>query len=94
MLSIIEEKTIINNLILEGVKEIFRIGMDVSGSTLGTLEDEVILFMKAIQSKNKIYDFAVAIDYNSLFRRFEGKIAYSLIKSDDNMYQDLIEFSF
>jgi hypothetical protein len=94
MLSLSQEKDWVNSIISSGVQEILYEGLRIDGNNLGYLEDEMNLFMKALQHKNIVYDFAVMLSYDSLFSRFEGKIAYSLINSEEPQFQDLVQFKF
>jgi len=95
-----DDKIILQNTIAEGIKEVLRKGLRIEGNSLGKLEDELSLFMKALQFKGRIYDFAVMITYNEMFNFFEGKIAYSLVNTenmpeeDKNKFEDLITFEF
>ena len=84
--SVQAQKDEINSLILSALKEILYKNMRITSTTLGYLEDEVGVFMKALTSKNKIYDYAVKIDYNELLKVFEGIIIYQLIKIDNPEY--------
>lgn len=87
-------------IIVNAVKEILYKGLRVKEKSLGSLEDDVGLMLRALQIKNKIYDYAVFITYNSLLTRFEMKIAYSLIntegmnKVEAEPYEAVIEFNF
>ena len=89
-----QQKDEINKIISQGVQEILYKGLRIDNNNLGNLEDDMILMMRALQVKNKIYDFAVLLDYNNLFTHYEGKIAYSLINSEEDLYQDIVEFKF
>lgn len=98
-LTIKEQKEEINKIILPGIKEILHKGMRVSDKTLGGLEDDLGMLMKALQVKNKIYDYAVMCNYNSLLRYYEGKIIYSLVNTekmgnDASEYEEILEFRF
>lgn len=84
----------VNLLIADALQEIFHAGRLVTTTSVGSMEDDIRLFMRAMQIKNKIYDFAVNIEYNSIVNMYEGKVAYSLINSTDNEYQDYVEFRF
>lgn len=100
MLNIEQEKIFINHLISLGIQEILYVGLRIDDNNLGYLEDEMNLFMKALQYKKQIYDFAVILTYNELFGHFDGKIAYSLISTEGmnefekNRVEALIEFNF
>jgi len=94
-----EQKDNINKLILGAINEILYKGLRVTDKTLGSLEDDISLFMRALQIKNKIYDFAVSINYNEIISRYEGKIIYSLVNTenmgnDASTYEDEINFNF
>lgn len=93
MLNVNEEKERINNMISSVVLEILG-GLVVDEDKLKIFEKEFDTFMRALQAKNKIYDYAVVLSYNDLLGRFEGRIAYSLINSEENTYQDMVEFKF
>lgn len=94
MISILAEKENINYIISSAVQEILYKGLRIDGNNLGNLEDEMNLMMRALQLKNKVYDFAVMLSYDELFGHYQGKIAYSLIKSEEDQYQDLVQFKF
>jgi hypothetical protein len=94
------QKEEINDLIAEGLKEILHTGFKINDKTLGSLEDDISVFMSALQKKNKIYDYAVHIVWDDLFNKFQGKLAYVLINTkgfnafEANKFEELIEFSF
>jgi len=87
-------------IIVNAVKEILYKGLRVKEKSLGSLEDDVGLMMRALQIKNKIYDYAVFTTHNSLLNRFEMKLAYSLINVEDmteeeaEPYEAVLEFNF
>lgn len=93
MLNVQGEKEKINNYITAGIQEILYKGLRIDGNNLGNLEDEMNLFMRALQIKNKVHDYAVLLEYDTLFG-YKGKIAYSLINSEEDQYQDMVEFKF
>lgn len=94
ILNVQEEKALLNKYISAGVQEILYKGLRIEGNNLGSLEDDLNLFMKALQMKNKIYDFACILKWDPLFNRFEGKIVYDLINSDEDQYSEEITFYF
>jgi hypothetical protein len=94
IIDINKTKEEINNIISSAVQEILHKGLRVQDNNLGNIEDDMILMMRALQVKNKIYDFAVMLSYNELLGYYEGKIAYSLINSEESQYQELVEFRF
>ena len=77
-----DEKNKINDYLSKGVQEILYKGLRVKEKSLGSLEDDISVMLRAFQLKNKIYDYAVFITHNSLLNRFEGKIIYSLINTE------------
>jgi hypothetical protein len=94
------EKNRLNEYIADALKEILYQGFQVNTKTIGELEDDISYFMEALKKKNRIYDYAVWIMWNELFKKFEGKLAYSIINTE-NMdeftkakFEDLVEFSF
>ena len=95
-----QEKEKINNMILEPLQEILYKGLRVEGKSLGSLEDDIGVMLRAFQVKNIIYDYAVFIKYDELFNRFQGKIAYSLIDTENmteaeaEPYEAVLEFNF
>jgi len=95
-----QEKERINKIIEGGLKEILTKGLKVQEKSLGSLEDDVGVMLRAFQLKNLIYDYAVFIKYNELFSRFEGKIVYSLINTENmeaseaDKFEVELEFNF
>jgi len=92
-----EQKEEVINLILPPLKEIIYVGLRVDNKTIGTLEDDIRLLMRALQTKNKIYDFE--IDIKPTFGSYEGKIIFSLINTenmgdDASDYEEEINFVF
>ena len=81
--NLIEEKNIINSIISSSLKEILHRGLRVSHKSLGSLEDDIKLLLRALQTKNRIYDYVVTIDYNHLLKLYEGKIIYSLVNTEN-----------
>jgi len=99
ILSISDQKESINSLILPGLQEILHKGLRVHDKSLGSLEDDIGIMMRALQIKNKIYDYAVIINPNPLMGIYEGRIIYSLINTekmnnDASEYEEVIEFTF
>jgi hypothetical protein len=94
ILNVQQEKEKINEYISVGVQEILHKGLRIADNNLGNLEDDINLFMRALQLKNKIFDFACILKYDYLFKRFEGKIVYDLIDSDEDQYSEEITFYF
>jgi len=90
----------INAMLSKGIQEILYKGLRVKEKSLGSLEDDVGVMLRAFQLKNIIYDYAVFITYSDLFNRFEGKIVYSLVNTENmeveeaNKYEAEIEFNF
>jgi len=90
----------INYILSEGIKEILKKGLKVKEKSLGSLEDDINSMLRAFQLKNRIWDYAVFINYNELLKRFEGKIAYSLVNTehmkeeDKSLYETSVEFNF
>ena len=80
--NLFQEKERINKIIVEAVKEILYKGLRIQEKSLGSLEDDVGLMLRAFQLKNKIYDYAVFITHNGLVNRFEMKLIYSLIDTE------------
>ena len=94
ILNINEEKEKINSYIVAGVQEILYKGLRIDGNNLGNLEDDINLFLRAMQVKNKIYDYACMLKYDGFLKRYEGIIIYNLINSDDLKYEEEIKFYF
>jgi hypothetical protein len=94
------EKMKINDMLSKGIQEILYKGLRVKEKSLGSLEDDVGVMLRAFQLKNKIYDYAVFITYNSILNRFEGKVVYSLINTEKmtleeaSEYEEELEFNF
>ncbi|MEA3387396.1 MAG: hypothetical protein U9Q66_03280 [Patescibacteria group bacterium] len=94
-----EEKNIINNIILKGINEIVKTGMKVSNKSLGQLEDDFNLFLRALQLKNRIYDYAVHLEENGM-ANFKGTIVYNFIDTtkmelkEASEYEEEIIFTF
>ena len=86
-----QEKDIINQYIAKVISEIFM-NQIITEESMPAYRTDLEDFMKAMQLKNKVYDYQVMLAANYLTGKYEGKIAYSLINSDDDTYQDLIEF--
>ncbi len=78
-----QEKEKINAMLSNGIQEILYKGLRVKEKSLGSLEDDVGVMLRAFQLKNVIYDYAVFITHNSLLNRFEGKVVYSLINTEN-----------
>ena len=96
--NISQEKDKLNNIIASGLKEIIHKGLRVYNN-VGDLEDDCNLMMRALQAKNRIYDYACIITANPLFSRYEGKIVYSLVdtsKMGDNAsdFEEVVDFVF
>jgi hypothetical protein len=95
-----QEKDKINTMLSNGIQEILYKGLRVKEKSLGSLEDDVGIMLRAFQLKNIIYDYAVFITYSELFNRFEGKVVYSLINTENmeakeaDKYEALLEFNF
>jgi hypothetical protein len=95
-----EEKNKINLIISNGIQEILKKGLSVAEKSLGSLEDDIGIMLRALQLKNKIYDYAVFIKYNELLKRFEGRVAYSLINTENmtpeeqNKWEVVLDFNF
>jgi len=95
-----QEKEKINEMILGPLQEILYKGLRVKEKSLGSLEDDIGVMLRAFQLKNIIYDYAVFIKYDELFKQFQGKIAYSLIDVENmteveaEPYEALLEFNF
>ena len=95
-----QEKEKINAMLSNGIQEILYKGLRVKEKSLGSLEDDVGVMLRAFQLKNVIYDYAVFITHNSLLNRFEGKVVYSLIDTENmdvteaDKYEEEIEFYF
>ena len=95
-----QEKDKINTMLSNGIQEILYKGLRVKEKSLGSLEDDVGVMLRAFQLKNIIYDYAVFITYSDLFSRFEGKVVYSLINTENmeaseaDKYEEQIEFNF
>jgi len=79
--NVYKEKEKINYIISNSIQEILKKGLRVAEKSLGSLEDDIGIMLRALQLKNKIYDYVVFIKYNELFKRFEGKVVYSLINT-------------
>ena len=100
MLNIKQEKETTTDLIANAVQEILYKGLRIDGTTLCHLDDEMNTMMRAMQARNKIYDYAVILIYDELFSHYNGRIAYSLINTEGmdefekNKVEDLIEFNF
>jgi len=98
IVNIKQEKDIINNIISEGIKEILYKGLRIQGNSLGHIEDDCNLLLRALQVKNRIHDFACMLSYNHMFKHYEGKIIYSLINTenlnDAELYEEEINFRF
>jgi len=98
--SLYEQKQKINYQISSAIQEILYKGLRVKEKSLGSLEDDVGIMLRAFQLKNIIYDYAVFITYSDLFKRFEGKVVYSLINTEKmtpeeaDKYEVQIEFNF
>ena len=92
MLNLQSEKSKINAIIEGGLKEIIHKGLRVDGKTIGLLEDDISLLLKAMQYKNMIYDYAVRIDQGIGF--YSGVIVYDLIKTDEDIYSGEVKFRF
>ena len=92
--NIIEEKNRLNAIISLGIKEILSSFSLIREEDIVIIERDCNDLMRALQKRNKIFDFACLIQYNNLNGNYEGKIAYSLINSEESKYQDLIEFQF
>lgn len=95
-----KEKEKINKMVSNGIQEILYKGLRVKEKSLGSLEDDIGVMLRAFQLKNVIYDYAVFITHNSLLNRFEGRLVYSLINVENmsaeeaEPYEALIEFNF
>jgi len=87
-------------LILKGIEEILT---PLYAKTLkydyimNYIPNEMETYLKALQVKNKIYDYVHTLEYNEITKKYEGKIAYSLykngiIKEEDN--EHLIQYNF
>jgi hypothetical protein len=77
-----EEKLKMNKMLSGGIQEILYKGLRVKEKSLGSLEDDIGIMLRAFQLKNKLYDYAVFITHNGLLNRFEGKVVYSLINTE------------
>lgn len=94
-----EQKDELNKIIYAGIKEILHKGLRIRTKDLGSLEDDFGLFMRALQLKNKIFDYAVLVNYNEAVNTFEGKIIYSLCNTenmgnDASEYEEVVDFNF
>jgi len=95
-----QEKERLNEILTDGIQEILYTGLRVKEKSLGSLEDDIGVMLRAFQMKNLIYDYAVFITHNGLLNRFEGKLAYSLINTENmseaeaEPYEALLEFNF
>ena len=89
----------LNDLIALGLQEILHKGRQVHSTSIGSLEDDINLFMRALQLKNKIFDYATIIELNFM-NIYEGKLAYSIVNTegmpeiDKARYEELINFNF
>jgi len=92
MLNIQEEKRRVNYIIENGLREILYKGLRVNNKTLGSIEDDIELLLKALQVKNLIYEYAVSIEQNMLM--YDGTIIYDLIKTEEDIYSEEIKFRF
>jgi hypothetical protein len=92
ILHVQEAKDEVDKIISHAITEIIEIGRRTTESTIGSLEDDINTMLRALQAKNKIYDYACVIEPGPL--KFHGKIAYNLINSDDPKYESVIEFYF
>jgi hypothetical protein len=101
MLDISKEKEQINYIISNALVEIIKSGIKTTKASIGSIEDDIKVMLRALQAKNKIYDYAVLIEPNP--GSFNGIIAYSLIDTssksciqdkDKHLYEDTIEFTF
>jgi len=95
--SVKEQKEEVIKLILPPLKEIIYVGLRVDKKSIGTLEDDIRTLMRALQLKNKIYDFEIDIKPN--LGRYDGKIIFSLVNTEnmgDNAseYEEEVDFSF
>lgn len=88
------QKQEINLIIVSALKEILQKGLVLNEKSIGSLEDDISLLMKALASKRKIYDFAVMINFNELLNIYDGIIVYDLINTDDDRYSETINFNF
>ena len=95
-----QEKDRINTMLHSGIKEILYKGLRIKENSLGHIEDDIGVMLRAFQLKNIIYDYAVFITYNEIFSRFEGKLVYSLINTEKmeakeaEQFEVEIEFNF
>jgi hypothetical protein len=95
-----QEKDRINAMLNNGIREVLYKGLRVKEKSLGGIEDDIGIMLRAFQLKNIIYDYAVFITYNELFKRFEGKLVYSLVNTENmtseeaDKYEVEIEFNF
>ena len=87
-----QEKENINKILSSGIQEILYRGLRVKEKSLGSLEDDIGVMLRAMQLKNKIYDYAVYITHNGLFNRFEGKVIYSLVNTEAMRPEDVAKF--
>jgi len=91
--NITEEKNKINHIIANSLNEILAKNSKIDSVKFEDYLDDIIFLMDHLRQKNRIYDYA--IDFKNeldIFGKINGKIAYTLIDSTDNKYQDLLEF--
>ena len=102
MLNPKQAKEEVNNIIVAGINEIlaYKLGRVIEPSDIEAIRVDLNYMLKAMRFKNKIYDYACSIGWDDLFQKYVGKIAYSLVNTenmheeDKNKYEDLIQFSF
>lgn len=88
-----DEKDFINEFIANGLREIVYKGLKFNDN-IGNVEDEINTLLRALQFKNKIYDYACNIEFNDLIGQFEGTIVYDLVNTKENTYSETIKFNF
>jgi hypothetical protein len=94
ILNLTEEKNKINRLISWGVTEILKSFTIMDGKSMPYLEKDINEFMRAMQIKNKVYDYACMVNYDGLVGKFIIRVAYSLINSKEPKFQDEVKIKF
>jgi len=87
MIDVNKEKNLINNILYNAFNEIKKQYPVISGTNMKNIENDFNILLRALQYKNKIYDFACLIEYDYIETKFVIKIAYNLINSDKPEYE-------
>jgi len=92
-MQIMDMKNEINKVINSGLQEIFKPGASINENNKKYYLADIHGLLRALQARNKLNDFGYNIEWNPFLNKYEGKIIYNLIESEEDIYHETIDFT-